>query len=328
MFHRENVERVSARFEEKRRAAEREAEARTQRAEEQFPELKEVGVRMRGIAMRVLGESVKGGEDLPLRIQALQKESLSLQREYRSLLKLHGFAEDYTVPRRDCALCGDTGFIRGKMCTCLKKAIVLEGYRRSGIGKLLEKQRFDNFDLSYYSTTPLAEKRYSPRDVMGAILEETKEYAETFGHDSPSLLFIGGTGLGKTHLSSAIAGKVIEKGFDVVYESAPGIALLFEKDRFGKEEHSEEKIRRLFEAELLILDDLGTEPSSQTASSAIYQLINHRSCVASLPTVISTNLSYRQLEKRYDSAVLSRLLGEFEVKFFQGDDVRMEKLHR
>ena len=144
---------------------------------------------------------------------------------------------------------------------------------------------------------------------------------------SGSLLLMGGTGLGKTHLSTAIAGKVLEKGYEVVYESAPEVASLFEKDRFGKDEKNGEEIRRLFDAELLILDDLGTEPQSQTSASAFYRLINTRASVLGLPTIVSTNLSYRQLEKQYDTAILSRLLGEFQVKLLQGSDVRMAKLN-
>jgi DNA replication protein DnaC len=299
---------------------------RTESAEEKNPRLREIGIAMRGIATRVLAESIRGGDDLRARLDAITRESLCLQEEYRQILKKMGLPEDYTKPHRDCEKCGDSGYFQGKICTCMKREIVLEGYRSSGIGKLLAKQRFDNFDLSFYSDTLLPDQRYSPRDVMKAIKEEMEEYARDFSLSSPSLLFIGGTGLGKTHLSSAIAGKILEKGFDVVYESAPGVALLFEKDRFGKDDTTADQIRRLMEAELLILDDLGTEPSSQTANSAIYQLINQRASISGLPTIISTNLSYRQLEKRYDTAVLSRLLGEFEVKYFQGNDVRMAKL--
>ncbi len=328
MFQREIVDRVTRSLEEKRVAAEALAEARRRAAEEQNPNLLRIGNAMRSIPLRTLNESMKGGEDLARRISALQKESLLLQEEYRTELVRMGYSEDYTVPERECALCSDSGWVNGKMCVCLKREIVKEGYRASGMGKLLVKQRFDNFDLSYYSTALLPDKTYSPRDVMASILEEMKSYADSFSLASPSLLFIGGTGLGKTHLSSAIAGKVIEKGFDVVYESAPGVSLLFEKDRFGKEEGTGEKIQRILEAELLILDDLGTEPTSQTGTSALYQIINHRAAVVEKPTIISTNLTYRELEKRYDTATLSRLLGEFEVKYFVGNDVRMAKLGR
>ncbi len=328
MFQREIVEEVTRAFDQRRQNEEAAAVARRIQAEEKNPELFRLGTAMRSIPLRTLNESMKGGEDLKIRLSRLQEESRLLQEEYGRELEKMGLGRDHTVPHRACKVCSDSGWVDGKMCRCLRSAIVKEGYRASGMGKLLAKQRFDNFDLSFYSTALLPDSRYSPRDVMESILEEMKAYADSFTTSSPSLLFIGGTGLGKTHLSSAIAGKVIEKGFDVVYESAPNVALLFEKDRFGKEEGTGERIARLMEAELLILDDLGTEPGSQTGSSALYQLINHRAAVAELPTIISTNLSYRQLEKRYDTATLSRLLGEFEVKLFQGEDVRMAKLGR
>ncbi len=327
MFHQQILESVEARFEEKRLRAEKEAEARCRAAEEKNPELKRLGILIRSTAVRVLEESMKGGADLVSRVEKIGKESIALQKEYAALLATMGLPEDYTKPKRDCALCDDTGISDGKMCACMKKEVVLEGYRSSGIGKLLQKQRFDNFDLSYYPTTPLPDQRYSARDVMEQIYQETREYADSFNpQTSPSLLFIGGTGLGKTHLSTAIAGKVIEKGFDVVYESAPIVASLFEKERFGKDGAAADQIRRLMEAELLILDDLGTEPSSQTTASAFYQLINTRVSVMGLPTIVNTNLSYRQLEKQYDTAILSRLLGDFEVKLFQGKDIRLAKL--
>ena len=191
--------------------------------------------------------------------------------------------------------------------------------------RLLKRQRFDNFDLSYYSERLLPEKTYSPRDVMASHLNYCRQYAAEFSTESPSLLFIGGTGLGKTHLSTAIAGEVIGKGFDVVYETAANVVSIFEKERFLPEEEAQ-GTRRLFEAELLILDDLGTETASKANTSAIYRLINHRASVAGLPTLINTNLSAKQLEKQYDTATYSRLLGEFETKVFFGSDIRLAKL--
>ncbi|MBR3837303.1 MAG: ATP-binding protein [Clostridia bacterium] len=327
MYSRENFDKVKARFSEKARRAEEEARERARRAEEKNPELHRLGLLIRATAVRVLEESMKGGDDLADRVKAIGRETLRRQEEYAAELRKMGLPADYTKPRFECALCEDTGIVEGKMCTCMKREVVLEGYRASGIGKLLEKQRFDNFDLSYYSHVLLPDKPYSPRDVMTSIFQEMRDWAENFSPEtSPSLLFIGGTGLGKTHLSTAIAGKVIEKGFDVVYESAPAVASLFEKDRFGKDEAVSEKLRRIFEAELLILDDLGTEPTSQTTSSAFYQLINTRASVMGLPTIISTNLTHHQLEKQYDTATLSRLLGDFKVKLFLGSDVRRAKL--
>lgn len=327
MFNRETLELVEKRLRAMRIEEEKAADRRREEAEEKNPRLRLLGNEIRSFGMRVLEESMASPADLPSRIERLRTEHRAVRREYEDLLEEMGYPRDYTLPRIRCQKCSDTGYFEGKMCTCLKKEAVLEGYRASGIGALLQKQRFENFDLSFYSTARLPDKDYSARDVMEEILSYCRDYAENFSLSSPSLLFIGGTGLGKTHLSGAIAGKAIEKGYDVVYESAPAVAAVFEKERFESEEDAE-GTRRLLEAELLILDDLGTEPSSKVSASAIYRLINHRVAVKGLPTIISTNLTYRQLEKQYDSAILSRLLGEFSVKYFRGEDIRMAKLQR
>ena len=326
MFNREILETVKAHYDAKRDARQREAEERRALAEEKNPALKAVGERIRATAVLVLQESMKGGEDLKERVLAIGRETVALREQYLKLLEEMGLPRDYCEVRYDCRKCEDTGIANGERCACMTRELVRETWRNSGIGRLIERQRFDNFDLSYYSTALLPDKRYSPRDVMTALYRDVVDWAEHFTTSSPSLLFIGGTGLGKTHLSSALAGKVMEKGFDVVYESAPAVAALFEKDRFGNEEGTGERIRRLMDAELLILDDLGTEPASATSNSAFYQLINHRASLMGLPTVISTNLTHRELEKQYDTAIVSRLLGEFEVKVFAGADVRMAKL--
>lgn len=327
MLKEEFVSEAVSRLEEKRTQREKEARHRAFAAEEKEPRLRALGMKMRSVSLRILEESMRGGEDLLQRIDKIREENLAAQKEYGDLLERMGLERDHTKPKRDCPLCHDSGFVDGRMCRCLKREVVSAAYRASGIGRLLEKQTFDSFDLSFYSKSPLEGKRYSPRDIMEEIFLSCKNYAENFATSSPSLLFIGGTGLGKTHLSSAIAGKVIEKGFDVVYETAPAVAAIFEKERFENEDEAE-GTKRLFEAELLILDDLGTEAAGKAGISAIYRLINHRASVLGLPTIISTNLSYRQLEKQYDTAILSRLLGEFEVKLFQGSDIRMAKLQK
>ena len=325
MFKREILEKVERDFHAKRKYEEHAAEMRVRELEEKNEALRQLGLQKRSFAARVLGESLKGKEGLDARIAKIRSEHAAVSQAYDQVLADMGYSRDYILPRISCKLCNDTGYYQGKMCSCLKKKAVKEGYRASGIGKLLEKQRFDNFDLNFYSDRPEAPGKDSPREMMQEIYEFCRHYAETFTTESPSLLFIGGTGLGKTHLSSAIAGTVIERAYDVVYESAPAVAAIFEKERFASEEDAL-GTRRLMEAELLILDDLGTEPSTKTSSSAIYRLINHRVLVNNLPTIISTNLTYRQLEKEYDSAVLSRLLGEFNVKLFRGEDIRMARL--
>ena len=195
----------------------------------------------------------------------------------------------------------------------------------SGLGKLVKTQNFETFRIESYSDAPDPKKGYSDREVMKKILSDCREYAENFSADSDSLLFVGQTGLGKTHLSSAIAKVVIEKGFDVVYESAPNAVSMIERDRFADDSEREDKSARLFNCDLLILDDLGTELSSKNTPAIIYNLINTR-LVNSKPTIVNTNLAARELERTYDQRIISRLFGEYRVMLFEGRDLRRAKI--
>ena len=325
MYDRENVEKVARAFEEKRRQAEKDAVQRRNHAEEVLPELKVLNQAMQEIGLKIFSEAVKGGDDLEKRIEMLKEENIHLRKMQEEMLVKAGFPADYLKVRRNCTLCDDSGFVGSEICSCMKKEIVMESYRTSGLGKLLERQRFDNFDLSYYSDTPVSGRRKTDREAMREIYENCRKWAENFSpSESASFLFIGGTGLGKTHLSSAMAKTVIDKGFDVIYESAPNVVSVFEKERFSKEE-ADSRIRRYFDADLLILDDLGTEPSGKNTASIMYQLINTRASVTMKPTVISTNFTSRQLEQKYDSPIISRLFGEFVVMPFRGSDIRRAK---
>lgn len=308
-----------------RKAEEAAAEARKRELWERVPGVREIDHALRTLPLDILSSAL-AGKNVPEETEKIKVKTRELQETRRRLLKEAGFSEDYDRVRENCPVCHDYGYSGGKMCECLRRAVAREEAKRSGLSRRLESQTFENFDLSYYSDALLPDKTYSARDVMAGILRDAEEYAENFSPNSPSLLFIGGTGLGKTHLSGAIASKVIEKGFEVVYESAPRVMAAFERERFDAE-NGGETMARLTECEFLVLDDLGTEAPSRAAASFVYTLVNTRVSVRRLPTLISTNLSYMGLEKQYDTAVVSRLFGEFEVKLFQGEDVRLQKLH-
>jgi len=199
----------------------------------------------------------------------------------------------------------------------MKRALIKQNYARSGIGKYLEKQTFDNFNLSLY---PFGEAR----EEMTHIFNYAKEYAGGFdGTNSSSLAFIGGTGLGKTHLSSAIAKAVIDKGYSVIYDSAQNIVSTFERERFTKEENQRSS-EKYMTADLLIIDDLGAEIQGKSSVSYFYSIINTR-LIASKPTIISTNLSAKDLTALYEERVVSRILGEYTVFRFAGEDIRKVK---
>ena len=203
----------------------------------------------------------------------------------------------------------------------MRRALVLAGYESSGIGPLLERQTFDNFSLQYY-TDPADQQR------MEQVLETARRYVGLFSDEkSQNLLFFGQTGLGKTHLSSAIAKSLIDRGFDVLYETAQNLFGDFEDEKFNRAYNTgveERKTDRYFSCDLLIIDDLGAELSNQFTASCLYNLINTRFNMGK-SCIISTNLTHPEIEKRYSQRVLSRLLGQYQNLQFTGRDIRMMK---
>lgn len=285
-----------------------EVRARDGRIAEIDRELSEMG-------MRIFATALKGGEDRDREFNKLQTRISMLNAEKKERLRALGLPEDYTDIKYECSKCSDTGYQGYKMCDCMKKALLRQNYERSGIGKYLENQTFESFDLKYYPE--------KVRSNMSNVLKDAKEYAEKFdASSSTSLLFMGSTGLGKTHISSAIAKKVIEKGCSVVYDSAHNIISAFERDRFAKD--GEVRSDRYLDADLLIIDDLGSEIQSKSSTSYFYTVINTR-LIASKPTIVSTNLNPKELTEVYDTRIVSRLFGEYKVLIFEGEDIRKAK---
>ena len=223
------------------------------------------------------------------------------------------------TPQYQCSLCRDTGFVDGRICSCFKNLQRRMAYERLSMSVPLENSTFEGFSLEYYQED---ERTYKQ---MEKVFYACKNYADKFRADSPSLLFKGGTGLGKTHLSLAIAGKAIEKGFGVVYGSAQSFAVALERERFDRDLPEDGGTdAQLAECDLLILDDLGTEFPSAYVNAALYNIINTR-MMAGRPTIISTNLSLKELEQRYSQRFASRVTGYYGKLEFLGKDVRVQK---
>ena len=221
-------------------------------------------------------------------------------------------------------MCADSGFVDFKMCACMKKKIIEAGYETSGMAELLSTQTFENFSLDYYKNDPAAYRR------MQQILQLMKQYAESFTvGSSGSLVLFGGTGLGKTHLSSAVARTVLDRGYDVFYTGAVNMLSDFEYQRFGNSMTGDagQDTSRYLSCDLLIIDDLGTEVTNQFTTSVLYHIINTR-LSRKLSTVISSNLSQADFKKRYWDRITSRVLGEYTVLPFVGTDVRSQKLNK
>ena len=292
--------------------AEERAEARTRELYKAVPSLAEVDKRLAESGPAMVKAALSGD---PAALEEIKQTNLQLQEQRRELLTSHGFRPDEDAPVYTCAECSDTGYVGQKVCTCVRKEITLSAYTASGLGKGLIDKTFDNFLLRYYDG--------EDKDRMATVLEKCKGYVKNFTPESPSLLFMGKTGLGKTHLSAASAGAVAAKGYRVVYETSQKLFDTYESARFGRENAPDTE--KYETCDLLLIDDLGAECGSQYTAATFFNLLNTR-LMENKPTLINTNLNRAQLEKNYGERVLSRLLGEFRVLLFAGKDVRMQKL--
>lgn len=305
-------------LEQRKRLAEEKAEQGRERFYELCPRAKEIREEM---AQNAAGaaKAVLAGGDVRAEITRMKDRGLALKEEYNRLLAENHFTEADVTPQYQCKLCRDTGFVDGRMCSCLKNLQRRLAYDKLSMSVPLESCTFESFSLDYYKEDEKTLRQ------MEKVFRACQNYGEKFRVDSPSLLFKGGTGLGKTHLSLAIAGKAIEKGFGVIYGSAQTFAVALERERFDRDLPEDgDTNSQLIECDLLILDDLGTEFSSSYVNAALYNVVNSR-MLANKPTIISTNLSLKELEERYSQRFASRVTGYYGKLEFVGRDVRVQK---
>ena len=306
-------------LEKRRAAAEGESERRRAELHEKCPEAAEIDRALRRTGMAIFRAACEGGRDGEA-FRRVMEDNQAMLEARRALLASLGLPPDYTEVHYTCPACGDSGYIDIRMCECLRRELVLASFRESGLGALLDRQTFDSFSLDYYKENPQNLRQ------MERTLALARRYAESFSLKSGNLLFLGRTGLGKTHLSTAIARTAIERGFDVCYESAQNVFADFEAERFrSRREGEEARTERYFSCDLLILDDIGTEAVTAFTLSCFYNIINSR-LIAGKPTLISTNLGEHELADRYDDRIASRLFGEYQPLLFVGEDVRRQKL--
>lgn len=288
-----------------------------------FPEAAEIEKQLSATAIKA-ARAVISGANSKDELLKLRQTTKNLRERLNQILKSVNLPEDYLELNYRCKKCSDEGYVDGIMCDCMKKMMKKEVYNQLNKMSPLELSSFENFSLDFYSDTPQPNSELTPKKRMAKILEFCKKYASQFKKNSPSLLMTGSTGLGKTHLSLAIAKEVIEKGFGVIYGSAQNIISKMEKEKFrGYQNSSGETERHYIDCDLLIIDDLGTEYLTSFSSAAIYNIVNSR-IMMNKPTIISTNLSMKELEKNYSQRMVSRIIGNNIRLEFLGSDIRQK----
>ena len=286
------------------------------------PRIREIDMQLRRTMAQAAQAAFLQGSDGREMMDQVRQKNLELQQE-RAILAMENFEEGYLDDSPICDKCGGSGYIGSNMCECLRELCRQEQKKEVSVLSG-SRETFNQFRLDYYSDRVDPKYGASPRTIMERNLRICRTYALTFTPDAGNLLFVGGTGLGKTFLSACIARAVADRGCSVVYESAGHLFGKLEQAKFNPSEEARREATRFTECDLLILDDLGTEMPGQFVTAAFYSLLNDR-ILAGKAMVISTNLNMDELSRRYSPQIASRLQGSFQGLTFVGEDIRVLK---
>lgn len=306
----------------RRLQAKAENDRRHEEVNRKIPQIAEINHQLAQTAGRIL-DTLQQGEKMEERLESLKRKNLEAQRISAALLQANGYPADYLDMHYSCEKCHDTGYYGGEFCDCLKKLAATLGINKMNQNAQLSLSSFEQFSLDYYRGR-VDEQGMDCYSTMQQIYHACRRYAAEFTTASPSLLFYGRTGLGKTHLSLAIAAEVLKQGHEVIYDSIINLLQQVEREHFGREKEEMDTLYLLLHVDLLILDDLGTEFDTPFYISTIYNIINTR-INRGLPTIINTNLDLMSIRRRYEERIVSRLFAVYECMHFVGSDIRLMK---
>ena len=291
---------------------------------EKFPRIKEIDQEMAASSIQAVRKSLLQGTTAT---GAAKEKNHELIEEKAAILKENNYPEDYLQPIYTCPLCHDTGKIGTRYCTCFEQAKLTLLYQEANLDKILENENFDQFDLAFYSKEKNDSYPYTSYENMSNILAKSKEFVKNFDVNGGSLLFYGETGLGKTFLSNCIAKALLDSHHTVLYQSA---IHLFEDVCSDvvmnkKTNPTSQKVYQyLYDCDLLIIDDLGTEYTNSFVSSQLYDILNTR-MREQKSILISTNLNLQELTERYSDRITSRIIADYKVFHFYGSNIRLAK---
>ena len=289
---------------------------------EKVPQLKTIQDNIASISVAAARNKLK--DDMQGYDEAMSKIA-SLKEEKESLLKANGYTTDYFEPVYTCKTCKDTGYVKGEKCHCFKQATIDVVYSQSNIKDILERENFSTFSYKYYSDeiiNPIT--KLSSLETAKNAVAECKRFIEDFDNKPKNLLFYGDTGVGKTFLSNCVAKELLEKGYSVIYFTAFQLFDILSKGVFDRDADAIAAHQNIYDCDLLIIDDLGTELANAFTSSQLFLCVNER-ILRRKSTIISTNLNMSDMAEIYSERVPSRITSNYTVIKLFGDDIRILK---
>ena len=324
-YSKEVVQRARARLAQAKEDRESENRQHLAEAYDRVPRLRQIDILLRRTMAMAAQAVFASGGDVQAAMAEAKQQNQALQQE-RAWLIDSNFEEGFLDETPICDRCGGTGYMGSQMCECLAELCRQEQKKEL---TLLSggKESFNQFRLDYYPDRADPKLGVSPRAIMERNLRTCRTYTATFSQSSGNLLFNGGTGLGKTFLSACIARGVADKGYSVIYETATHLFNKLEQAKFNPSEETRQEAARFTACDLLIIDDLGTEFTNAFVASQLFSCISERG-LNRHSTIISTNLSLREMQSRYSDRVFSRITSTYEICKLTGKDIRLQKRRR
>lgn len=318
MISRTAFENILKEYDAKQLASSRELQERRNAIEQKVPRLNEIESEIAGLSVEKAILKIRGGslDDYYERVNSLKKEKASV-------LAQAGFSLEDLEPIYECPKCKDTGYIGNEMCGCFKNRITDVLYDQSNIKEILKEENFDTFSFKYYPSGQALE-------IASQALETAKAFVRDFEKGPSNLFITGNTGVGKTFLTNCIAKDLIDKGYLVVYLSAIRLFDILSEATFGSEKYENENSsanymkKIIYNSDLLVIDDLGTEMVNSFTSTQLFNCVNER-LLKDKHTIISTNFSLKQLQDNYSERLVSRIVSRYTLIKLLGDDIRMKK---
>lgn len=314
-------------YNKKRLKAAQEADMRKEELYERVPNLEETDKSIKLISIKLSKLILLNTENLKEEVFKLRENLDNLKKEKMEMYKKYSIPKNFLEYDYQCKKCNDTGYTAdGKRCKCFNKQIINYLYKMSNMVHMLTKENFDKFDISIFGNEPYNNETYTPKQNMYNILETCEDFCNNFDKTNVNLLFYGGTGLGKTFMCNCIAKALIDMEKSVLYQTSFNLFEILENHKFNRLNETEENrinYNLMFESELLIIDDLGTEFNNSFTNAELFNIINER-LITDKKTIISTNLSLEQLTETYSDRIMSRVFKNFIAHKFYGKDLRWE----
>ncbi|MBO5060033.1 MAG: ATP-binding protein [Clostridia bacterium] len=310
-------------YDEERTAARARREETVEKVHRELPQIKEIEDEINRLGMENFGKIIKNPEKSREYNEEFEKKLAALNAKKAEILSKNGVPLDYNEVKYKCEKCLDTGYEDTKKCSCFIQKIINLRYDMSNMKEILHD--FDEFSFDYYSDKYIESLDMTEKENIKIIFEKAKDFC--VNDEAKSLFFYGGCGFGKTFLSSCIAKKMMDDGKIVIYTSASSLFSDYEDYKFGKKPSEEFVLKRemMKEAELLIIDDLGTEVISAFSVQLLNEILTERIALKK-KIIISTNMNMKGISAKYSDRIASRIYEAFEILHFVGTDIRVQKL--